>query len=96
MKTCLVVDDSKVIRMVARKILEELNFSVVEAEDGRKALDACKVSMPEGVLLDTARFFRAGQSGAGASCLSPAGVAEYHARASRSAPPELLTWLHRG
>lgn len=52
MKTCLVVDDSKVIRMVARKILEELNFSVVEAEDGRKALEACKASMPEGVLLD--------------------------------------------
>ena len=36
----------------ARKILEELNFSVVEAEDGRKALEACKASMPEGVLLD--------------------------------------------
>ena len=52
MKTCLVVDDSKVIRMVARKILEELNFKVVEAEDGRKALDACKASMPDGVLLD--------------------------------------------
>jgi len=52
MKTCLVVDDSKVIRMVERKILEGLNFSVVEAEDGRKALDACKVSMPDGVLLD--------------------------------------------
>jgi two-component system chemotaxis response regulator CheY len=52
MKTCLVVDDSKVIRMVARKILEELNFTVIEAEDGRKALDACKANMPEGVLLD--------------------------------------------
>ncbi|MCG8548135.1 MAG: response regulator [Alphaproteobacteria bacterium] len=52
MKTCLVVDDSKVIRMVARKILEELNFTVVEAEDGKMALDACKVSMPDGVLLD--------------------------------------------
>ena len=52
MKTCLVVDDSKVIRMVARKILEELNFTVIEAEDGRKALDACKARLPEGVLLD--------------------------------------------
>jgi two-component system chemotaxis response regulator CheY len=38
--------------MVARKILEELNFTVVEAEDGKIALDACKVSMPDGVLLD--------------------------------------------
>lgn len=52
MKTCLVVDDSKVIRMVARKILEELNFVVVEAEDGKVALDSCKASMPDGVLLD--------------------------------------------
>lgn len=52
MKTCLVVDDSKVIRMVARKILEELNFAVVEAEDGESALAACRDDMPDGVLLD--------------------------------------------
>ncbi|TAN68082.1 MAG: response regulator, partial [Magnetospirillum sp.] len=31
MKLCLVVDDSKVIRMVARKILQELTFEVDEA-----------------------------------------------------------------
>ncbi|HEX8419222.1 MAG TPA: response regulator, partial [Sphingomonas sp.] len=41
MKTCLVVDDSKVIRKVARHILETLNFEVSEACDGREALDAC-------------------------------------------------------
>ena len=52
MKTCLVVDDSKVVRMVARKILEGLNFQVEEAEDGQKALDACIASMPDAVLLD--------------------------------------------
>lgn len=52
MKTCLVVDDSRVIRMVARKILEELSFNVVEAEDGQKALEACQGSMPDCVLLD--------------------------------------------
>jgi two-component system chemotaxis response regulator CheY len=52
MKCCLIVDDSKVIRMVARKILEDLNFSVEEAEDGQKALDACTSSMPDAVLLD--------------------------------------------
>jgi len=28
MKSCLVVDDSKVVRMVAKKILEELEFEV--------------------------------------------------------------------
>ncbi|MBL4721577.1 MAG: response regulator [Alphaproteobacteria bacterium] len=52
MKSCLVVDDSKVVRMVARRILEDLNFDVSEAEDGQKALDACLASMPDVILLD--------------------------------------------
>ena len=52
MKLCLVVDDSRVIRMVARKILEELNFKVEEAEDGKVALELCKVNLPDGALLD--------------------------------------------
>jgi two-component system, chemotaxis family, chemotaxis protein CheY len=52
MKTCLVVDDSKVIRKVARHILETLNFSVSEACDGREALDACLRSAPDVILLD--------------------------------------------
>ncbi|MEG3618150.1 response regulator [Magnetovibrio sp. PR-2] len=52
MKTCLIVDDSKVIRMVARKILQELEFATEEAADGQEALDACKANMPAAVLLD--------------------------------------------
>lgn len=52
MKTCLVVDDSKVIRKVARHILETLDFSVDEAEDGREALERCQAGMPDVVLLD--------------------------------------------
>ncbi len=52
MKYCLVVDDSKVIRKVARHILETLNFSVDEAEDGREALDRCGSRMPDVILLD--------------------------------------------
>ena len=52
MKTCLVVDDSRVIRMVAKKILEELDFAVIEAEDGKIALDTCKANLPDAVLLD--------------------------------------------
>ena len=42
MKTCLIVDDSKVIRKVARHILETLEFEVDEAGDGREALSAAK------------------------------------------------------
>src|SRR5688500_5434218 len=52
MKYCLVVDDSKVIRKVARHILETLNFTVDEAEDGRVALDSCGNRMPDVILLD--------------------------------------------
>lgn len=52
MKTCLVVDDSKVIRKVARHILETLDFTVSEAGDGQEALDSCIASPPDVVLLD--------------------------------------------
>ena len=52
MKTCLVVDDSKVIRKVARHILETLDFNVEEAGDGREAMTRCEASMPDVVLLD--------------------------------------------
>ncbi len=52
MKTCLVVDDSRVVRKVARRILEELNFAIEEAPDGRLALDLCLQQMPDAVLLD--------------------------------------------
>jgi two-component system chemotaxis response regulator CheY len=52
MKTCLVVDDSKVIRKVARHILETLDFEVREAGDGREALDSCLAAVPDVVLLD--------------------------------------------
>jgi two-component system chemotaxis response regulator CheY len=52
MKSCLVVDDSKVIRKVARHILEGLDFAVSEAADGREALEACVASPPDVVLLD--------------------------------------------
>jgi two-component system chemotaxis response regulator CheY len=52
MKSCLVVDDSKVIRKVARHILETLNFSVDEAEDGREALTRIDSHVPDVVLLD--------------------------------------------
>jgi two-component system, chemotaxis family, chemotaxis protein CheY len=52
MRTCLVVDDSGVIRKVARRILEGLDFQVIEAEDGEKALEACKRGLPDAILLD--------------------------------------------
>ncbi len=52
MKTCLIVDDSRVIRKVARQIFEASGFSCEEAEDGQAALELCRVKFPEVVLLD--------------------------------------------
>ncbi len=52
MKTCLVVDDSRVIRKVARRILEDMSFVVEEAADGSEALSRCRSSMPDAILLD--------------------------------------------
>ena len=51
-KTCLIVDDSSVIRKVARRILESMDFRITEAENGQQALDLCKREMPQAVLLD--------------------------------------------
>ena len=51
-RTCLVVDDSRVVRKVARRILEGHGFAIQEAEDGQKALEACRKQMPSAVLLD--------------------------------------------
>ncbi len=51
-RTCLVVDDSRVVRKVARRILESNGFDVTEAADGQKALDACRLQLPDCVLLD--------------------------------------------
>lgn len=52
MKYCLVVDDSSVIRKVARRILEGLQFEIGEAEDGKQALESCASRMPDAILLD--------------------------------------------
>jgi two-component system, chemotaxis family, chemotaxis protein CheY len=52
MTECLIVDDSRVIRTIARRILQDLRFDVREAADGAEALKACLERMPDAVLLD--------------------------------------------
>ena len=52
MSICLVVDDSRVVRKVARRILEELGFTCEEAEDGQLAYEFCLKNMPDVILLD--------------------------------------------
>ncbi|MFZ4409436.1 MAG: response regulator [Paracraurococcus sp.] len=50
--SCLIVDDSRVVRKAARRIVETLGFAVREAEDGAQALIACREALPQVVLLD--------------------------------------------
>jgi two-component system, chemotaxis family, chemotaxis protein CheY len=52
MKTCLIVDDSGIIRKVARRILESLEFQIREAENGEQALETCLRELPDAILLD--------------------------------------------
>jgi two-component system chemotaxis response regulator CheY len=52
MKTCLIVDDSSIIRKVARRMLESLEFRIVEADNGEQALAVCHRELPDAILLD--------------------------------------------
>ena len=52
MTQCLIVDDSKVVRKLARRILEPFGFEMREAEHGQDALDQCGELMPDFILLD--------------------------------------------
>lgn len=52
MRTCLLVDDSSVVRKIIRKIVEDLGFNVLEAYDGKNALEVCSQETPDIILLD--------------------------------------------
>jgi two-component system chemotaxis response regulator CheY len=52
MKLCLIIDDSPIVRKIARRILEAMNFAVEEAEDGAGAIELCRRKMPDIVLID--------------------------------------------
>lgn len=52
MKSCLIVDDSRVVRKVIRRILEGFGFVCDESEDGQQAYETCGISMPDLIMLD--------------------------------------------
>lgn len=52
MAVCLIVDDSLIVRIVARKAIEAFGFEIREAADGKAALNACGQSMPDAILVD--------------------------------------------
>ncbi len=45
------VDESRVIRKVACRILEDLDFEADEAEDGESALESCRERMPDIIMV---------------------------------------------
>lgn len=51
-RTCLVVDDSRMIRKVARRIVEAIGYTVIEAENGEEGLSRCRSAMPDLVITD--------------------------------------------
>ena len=52
MKQCLIIDDSPVIRKVARVIIADFGFQIREAEHGRQGFEQCALEMPDVILLD--------------------------------------------
>jgi two-component system, chemotaxis family, chemotaxis protein CheY len=51
-RTCLIVDDSRVVRKISRMIIESLGYRVIDAENGEEALARCRAEMPGLILLD--------------------------------------------
>ena len=49
----LIVDDSPIIRKVARHVLQANGFAIDEAVDGQAGLDACSQAMPDAILVDS-------------------------------------------
>ncbi|MFC3205242.1 response regulator [Aquamicrobium soli] len=53
MKRCMFVDDSSIIRKVAKRILGGPDMLVIEAESGREALRMCAADMPDIIVVDS-------------------------------------------
>lgn len=52
MKRCLIVDDSSVIRKIAKRILASSDMHVIEAADGHEALAHCAADLPDIIVVD--------------------------------------------
>lgn len=49
---CLIADNSKIIRMLLAKIISNLDWDVVEAEDGEEAYEVFQLQSPDLVIMD--------------------------------------------
>ena len=53
MKRCMIVDDSSVVRKVAKRILMSNDLLVAEAASATEALTLCSSEMPDLIVVDT-------------------------------------------
>ncbi|MGV6802378.1 MAG: response regulator [bacterium] len=52
MAACLIIEDSEVIRFIARRIFETIGYEAFEAENVDQAIELCQLNTPDIVLLD--------------------------------------------
>ena len=52
MTNCLIVDDSKIVRKVVRRIVETFGFNILEAENGLEAVNQARAHAIDVILLD--------------------------------------------
>jgi len=52
MTSCLIIDDSRLVRQVSKRIIEDIGFSCAEAEDGKHAYELCQDFMPDLIIVD--------------------------------------------
>ncbi len=52
MPSCIIADDSKIMRMLLTKIMENFGYSVIDAEDGEDLLEQCGKNMPNLIISD--------------------------------------------
>ena len=52
MATCIIADDSKIMRMLLSKIMSNFGYNVFEAEDGGDLLELCAKNTPDLIICD--------------------------------------------
>ena len=52
MAQCIIANDSRILRHVMRRIVEQRGFDAVEARDGPEVIDLCRQTMPDLLCID--------------------------------------------